>query len=98
MERHEALAAKYQALVSEWSTIFIASSVLFASAIVGLVFGLIYFSLPVIVITILLMFVFALFEYRSRTLYVKAKREIERELFKAGGKKEKELVERGLVW
>jgi hypothetical protein len=97
MEKQETLMAKYQSLVSEWNTIFLSSSVLFASSIVGLVLGLIYFNAYAIVISIVLMFVFGAFEYRSRKFYVEAKEKLEKEM---GIRRActKELVEKGLVW
>ena len=101
MEKQETLIAKYQSLVSEWNTIFITSSILFASSIVGLVLGLIYFNTYAIMISIVLMLVFGAFEYRSRKFYVESKRELEEEMFKLAGIKKpkmKELVEKGLVW
>ena len=101
MDKHAALTAKYHSLVSEWNTIFLSTSILFGCSIVGLVFGLIYFSTNAIIVTIFLMLVFGAFEYRSRKFYVETKREIEEELFKSAGIKKKnlkELVEKGLVW
>ncbi|UCC91953.1 MAG: hypothetical protein JSV39_01670 [Candidatus Aenigmatarchaeota archaeon] len=101
MEKQQTLIAKYQSLVSEWNTIFITSSILFASCILGLVAGLIYYNMYAIVISIVLMLVFGAFEYRSRQFYVEGKRELEEEMFKLAGIKKpkmKELVEKGLVW
>ncbi len=97
MEKERALIAKYQSLVSEWNTIFLTSSILFASSIVGLVAGLVYYSMYAIVISIVLMLVFGAFEYRSRKFYVETKEKLEKEMGirKAGTK---ELVEKGLVW
>jgi Ca2+-dependent lipid-binding protein len=92
----EILMAKYQSLVSEWNTIFLTSSILFASCIIGLVMGIIYFNAFAMFISIVLMFVFGTFEYRSRKFYVETKAKLEREL---GLKKaSKEIVEKGLVW
>ncbi|MCK4531400.1 MAG: hypothetical protein KAT94_00895 [Candidatus Aenigmarchaeota archaeon] len=101
MEKQETLIAKYQSLVSEWNTIFLTSSILFASSIVGLVLGLIYYNTYAIVISIVLMMVFGAFEYRSRKFYVETKHDLEEEMFKLAGMKKpkmKELVEKGLVW
>ena len=101
MDKQETLIAKYQSLVSEWNMIFFTSSILFASSVLGLVLGLIYFNLYAIVITIVLMLVFGTFEHRSRKLYVETKHEFEEEMFKLAGMnkpKIKELVKKGLVW
>lgn len=101
VEKQETLIVRYQTLVAEWNTISIVSAILFASAILGLVIGLVYFNLAVILITIILMFTFATFEYRSRTIYVEAKKELETEILKYSGIKKakaKELVNKGLVW
>lgn len=97
MEKRETLIAKYQSLVSEWNTIFLTSSILFASCVIGLVLGFVYYNTYAIVISIVLMFVFGAFEYRSRKFYVETKEKLEKEmgLRKAGMK---ELVEKGLVW
>jgi ribose/xylose/arabinose/galactoside ABC-type transport system permease subunit len=101
LEKQGTIIAKYQALVSEWNTISLICSVLFASAIIGLVMGIIYLNINTMIITIVLMFIFGAFEYRSRKIYVEAKREIEDEMFKLAGMKNpklKELVDEGLVW
>ncbi len=101
MEKQETLIARYQVLVSEWNTVSIVCAILFASTLVGLVFGLIYFNMSVVFITLVLMFSFATFEYRSRTIYVDAKRELEEEIFKYSGLKKakrKDLVNKGLIW
>ena len=101
MEKQQTLIAKYESLVSEWNTIFLASSILFASSALGLVIALVYFNTYALVISLALMFVFGTFEYRSRKLYVETKHELEEEMFRLAGMKktsEKKLVEKGLVW
>ena len=101
MEKQQTLIAKYNSIISEWNTIFITSSILFASCIVGLVMGFIYYNMYAIVTSIVLMIIFGAFEYRSRKFYVETKHEMEEEMFKLAGMKKpkmKELVEKGLVW
>ncbi len=101
MEKEETLIAKYQSLVSEWNTIFLTSSILFASCIIGLVIGFVYYNMYVITISVVLMLIFGAFEYRSRKFYVETKNELEEEMFKLAGMKKtkaKELVDKGLVW
>lgn len=101
MEKQETLIAKYRSLVSEWNTILLSNSILFASSIIALAVGLVYFNMYVIVVSVFLMLVFGAFEYRSRKFYVETKHELEEEMFKLAGLKKtklKELVEKGLVW
>ena len=101
MEKQETLIAKYNSLVAEWNTIFLTSSLLFASSIIGLVIGIVYYNMYVMIITVVLMLIFGAFEYRSRKFYVETKHELEEEMFKLAGMKKmkvKELVEKGLVW
>jgi uncharacterized membrane protein YhiD involved in acid resistance len=101
VEKQETLIVRYQALIAEWNAISIVSAILFASAIIGLVMGLLYFNTAAILITIVLMFIFAAFEHRSRNIYVENKRELEAEILKYSGIKKakaKDLVNKGLMW
>jgi uncharacterized membrane protein len=98
MEKNDMLVVKYKALVSEWNTISLVSSILFGSAIIGFLMSLIYLNFLVTFIAVALMLIFAAFEHRSRTLYVKEKLELEKQLFKSAGLKNKGIVNKGLIW
>ncbi|MCD6591086.1 MAG: hypothetical protein J7K72_03895 [Candidatus Aenigmarchaeota archaeon] len=99
MERYQILLAKYQALISEWNAIFVSSSILFASGILGLVVGIVFYSYHAVFISIILMLIFATFEHKSRKIYIEAKEELEKEIFK-GMKRTtaRKLVDKGLIW
>ena len=99
VEKQETLIVRYQVLVAEWNAISLVSAILFSSTIIGLVMGLLYFNPAVILITIVLMLIFAAFEHRSGNIYVENKRELEAEILKYSGIKKakaKELVSKSL--
>jgi hypothetical protein len=98
MEKNEALLAKYKALTAEWSTVSIVTSILFASTILGLVFSLVFFNPGVTFIVVVLMVMFALFENRSRNIYIKERADLEEQMFKGTGLKKKGIVEKGIIW
>lgn len=98
MDKNEALLAKYKALTADWSTVSIVTSILFASTILGLVFSLVFFNLGVTFIVVVLMVMFALFEHRSRSIYIKERAALEEQLFKGTGLKKKRVVEKGIIW
>ncbi|MCK5022951.1 MAG: hypothetical protein KAS04_02145 [Candidatus Aenigmarchaeota archaeon] len=101
MEKQGTIIAKYQALVSEWNTIFLASSILFGCSIIGLVLGFVFSSINAMIISLVLMLMFGAFEFRSRKFYVETKHELEEEMFGHAGLKKmkiKEVVEKGLIW
>jgi hypothetical protein len=95
------LLKKYEALVSEWNTIFLVCSLAFSASLIGLVLGLVFYSAYAVVVSVFVMFAFGVFEYRSRKEYVEIKEELEDEMFKfAGMKKSKtrEMIRKGLWW
>jgi len=101
MEKQQTLLKKYEALVSEWNTISLICSLAFSASFIGLVLGLIFYNTYAIVISIVVMFTFGAFEYRSRKEYVEIKEDLEDEMFKLAGMKKaraKELIRKGLWW
>ncbi|NIO22555.1 MAG: hypothetical protein GTN38_00825 [Candidatus Aenigmarchaeota archaeon] len=101
MERQQTLLKKYEALVSEWNTISLVCSVAFSACFIGVVLGLIFYNTSAIAISIVVMFVFGGFEYKSRKEYVEIKEDLEEEMFKLAGMKKartKELIRKGLWW
>ncbi|NIO21404.1 MAG: hypothetical protein GTN76_11865 [Candidatus Aenigmarchaeota archaeon] len=101
MEQQQTLLKKYEALVSEWNTISLICTLAFSACFIGLVLGLVFFNTYAIVISIVVMFVFGGFEYKSRKEYVMIKEDLEEEMFKMAGMKKakaKELIRKGLWW
>ena len=101
MEKQQTLLKKYEALVSEWNTISLVCSLAFSACFVGLVLGLVFYNISAIVISIVVMFIFGAFEYRSRKIYVEIKEELEEEMFKMAGMKKaktREMIKKGLWW
>jgi len=101
MEKQQTLLKKYEALVSEWNTISLICSTVFSASFIGLILGLVFYSNVAVVISIVVMFIFGCFEYKSRKEYVDIKEELEEEMFKMAGMKKaetKELIRKGLFW
>ena len=101
MERQQTLLKKYETLVSEWNTISLICTLAFSACFIGLVLGLVFYNTYAIVISIVVMFVFGGFEYKSRREYVGIKEDLEDEMFKLAGMKKaktKELIRKGLWW
>lgn len=89
------LLKKYEMLVKEWNAITIAIAIYFSSATIGLVFALIFNSMIAVLVMLLMMSLFGIFEFRIRRVYVDAKLEIERQL---GIKSKKEIIKKGILW
>jgi len=101
MEKQQTLLKKYEALVSEWNTISLICSMVFSACFISLTLGMIFYNTYAIVISVVVMFVFGGFEYRSRKEYVEIKEYLEEEMFKLAGMKRmktKELIRKGLWW
>lgn len=89
---------KYESLVSEWNMLSLVCSISFAATILALVLGLIFRNLYAIAVSIITMFIFGIFEYKSRNDYVFSKAMIEEEMFKLAGMKKlktKEIIRKG---
>jgi hypothetical protein len=101
MEGHHAILKKYEALVQEWNTLSLICAIAFAATFMGLVFGLIFADMNVIIISMVVMLVFSGFEYKTRRSYVHIKDELEQEMFSMAGVKNpriRHLVRKGLWW
>jgi hypothetical protein len=101
MEKQQTLLKKYEALVSEWNTISLICTLAFSACFIGLILGLVFYDIHAIVVSIVVMFIFGGFEYKSRKEYVEIKEDLEDEMFKLAGMKKartKELIKKGLWW
>jgi|GEM_PF-1320135 len=101
MESQHTLLKKYEALVSEWNTISLVSTLGFSACFIGLILGLVFINTYSVVISVVVMLLFGGFEYKSRKEYVEIKEELEEEMFKLAGMKKaktKELIKKGLWW
>lgn len=99
MEKQSTVLYKYQALVSEWNTVSLVNAVLFGVSVMGILFGLIFVSMPAVAVATTIMIVFAAFEYKTRKKYVRLKAELEEELYKLAGMKKprtEEIIKKGL--
>ena len=99
MEKQSTMICKYQALVSEWNAISMVNAVLFGVSILGIIFGLIFVSMPAVAVATVIMVVFAAFEYKTRKKYVRLKAELEEELYRMAGMKKpktEEIIKKGL--
>lgn len=97
MEKNEMLVVKYKTLVSEWNTVSLMSSILFGSAIIGFLVSLIYLNFLTTFMAVMLMFIFAAFEHRSRKIYIKEKLELEGALFGKSGLKKKGVAGKDIM-
>lgn len=100
MEKQQTLLKKYESLVNEWNTTSMVCAVSFSASIIGLALGLIFNNIPTTVTMLVIMVIFAIFEYRAREDYVGSKKELEEEMFKLAGLKVvkiKEVVKKG-IW
>lgn len=101
MEMQTTLLKKYESLVTEWNTISLICGISFAATFIGIVLGLIYMNLHVIVLSMVIMLVFSGFEYQTRRKYIHLKEEIEHEMFRMAGMKSpkmKSLIRKGMWW
>ena len=86
---------KYEILVREWNAMALAIAIYFSASLLGLVAGLIFGSWQTVLVMLLVMAMFAVFEFRIRRAYIAAKADIERQL---GLKKDKGIIRGGLLW
>ncbi|UCD07728.1 MAG: hypothetical protein JSW41_02030 [Candidatus Aenigmatarchaeota archaeon] len=101
MDRTQVLIKKYEVLVSEWNKVSMVISIYFSACIIGLVIGLVFYNMVAVSAMLLIMAVFAGFEYKARTQYVETKAEIEKEIFAAAKTKPlqvKEIIRKGFTW
>ncbi len=99
MEKQQTILKKYESLVMEWNTVSLVCAISFGATFLGLIIGLVYNSIYAIFVSMVVMLVFAAFEYKTRRAYARIKETLEDEMFgMAGIKKPKvrELIKKGM--
>jgi len=101
MDKIRPLVIKYRTLTSEWNKISEIISIYFSACTIGLAFSLIFYSWLAFSVMIVMMAMFAWFEYRARKRYVRSRARLEAEIFRLAGTKRmevEEIVKRGVLW
>ncbi len=101
MDKTHPAVVKYETLVSEWNKISEIIAIYFSACTVGLAFSLIFSSWLTFAVMVVMMAMFASFEYRARKRYVSSRAKLEAEIFRLAKTRKmdiEEIVRRGVLW
>jgi len=99
MDRIEILLKKYEMLGREWNAVSTVITICFSTGVVGFVLGLAFNSFVIIMTMYAFMSLFAVYDLKLRTNYIKSKKMLESEIYRLAKVKPikiKEVVERTL--